>query len=207
MSEAWNKKYDTRAEAKRAWREANPDKVKEELAKRKEQAKLPISAEYVRERLDYDQSTGLFTWRVAQKPFIGKQAGNVRKKDGYVVVVLNARQISAHRLAWIYVHGAWPTRDLDHINRDRTDNRIANLRLSCDAENGQNKGLARNNKSGARGVHWCKTYNKWRAVIRVNWKLKHIGRFDTVAEAKAAYDAAAKVLHPFNSDFMETANG
>ena len=165
----------------------------------------PLTAERLREVLDYDPETGAFTWKQSkgnQFTKVGMRAG-AGHHDGYRNVRVDGKGYQEHRLAWFYVNGTWPPGDLDHVNRDRADNRIANLREACDQLNGQNKGIARNNKSGARGVHWCKTHNQWRAVIRVNWKLKHIGRFDTVEEARAAYMQAAAIYHPFNSDLKE----
>jgi hypothetical protein len=165
----------------------------------------PLTAERLREVLNYDSDTGAFTWKQSkgnQFTKAGMRAGSVHH-DGYRVARVDGKGYLEHRLAWLYINGAWPPGDLDHINRDRADSRIANLRESCDLLNGQNKSVASNNKSGARGVHWCKTYNKWRAVIRVNWKLKHIGRFNTVEEARAAYLEAAAIHHPFNSDLKD----
>jgi hypothetical protein len=81
--------------------------------------------------LDYDQNTGVFRWatRKCQRKRAGEIAGSVSNK-GYVMIGIDYKKYSAHRLAWLYVHGDWPAGEIDHINRDRTDNRISNLRVA-----------------------------------------------------------------------------
>jgi hypothetical protein len=85
--------------------------------------------------------------------------------------------------------------EVDHINGDSLDNRRENLRPSMRHENARNSGTRRNNTSGFRGVHWCKREQRWKAYIRVNGKLIHIGYFDVFAEACAARVAAEKLYH------------
>lgn len=198
-------KYSSRAESSAAWKRDNPEKVKLYVERGKAKATLPLAHGELLGLLSYEPTEGLFRWIKDPGRGIpaGTEAGCV-DKDGYRNITVKCKRYLAHRLAWFYVHGALPTFDLDHINRDRSDNRIANLRKSCDVENGQNKGVAKNNKSGARGVHWCKTYSKWRAGIRVGGKQIDLGRFDTVKEAAQAYAQASKVHHPFNTILENT---
>jgi hypothetical protein len=90
------------------------------------QAKL--TAERLRKRLRYDAETGLFTRRVGSgHAHAGDMAGSVHS-TGYVRICIDGGRYTAHRLAWLYVHGVWPSGQIDHINRNRSDNRIANLR-------------------------------------------------------------------------------
>lgn len=103
----------------------------------------------------------------------------------------NGVSMYMHRL----IMGATKGQDVDHINGNTLDNRRENLRLSTRSENNMNKGKQRNNKSGYKGVYFCKWTNRWAAQIVVNRKKKLIGRFDTPEEAHEAYKAAALELH------------
>lgn len=95
------------------------------------------------------------------------------------------------------MYGKWPAKQIDHINRDRLDNRIANLREATDAENRQNMGLSVTNKSGVTGVTWDKQRKKWFAKITHNYKQIPLGRFDNIKDAENAYVEAKKRLHTF----------
>jgi hypothetical protein len=124
----------------------------------------------------------------------GSEAGSY-KGDGYKRVKVDYREYLAHKVVWLMTHGAWPKSEIDHINGIRDDNRPCNLREATSAENNQNKGRQRNNSSGLTGVDLFN--NRWRARIRVNKELMHLGYFDTPAEAAAAYAEAKKRLHTF----------
>lgn len=88
-----------------------------------------LSAESLREVLDYCPDSGEFTWKVyrGRCAKVGSKAGTL-KPTGYVAIILFGKWYGAHRLAWLHVHGAWPNGDIDHINGCPSDNRIANLR-------------------------------------------------------------------------------
>jgi hypothetical protein len=154
--------------------------------------------------LDYDSETGLFTWKPRQhkkhsdyKRRQGKPAGSVKKgsKTPHIRVKFNQVDYQAHRLAWFYVYGEWPIRDLDHHNGDPQDNRIVNLRLSTTSQNGMNRGPQKNNKCGLKGVIWVKEKNKWRALIKINKKNMFLGYFNCPAAASFAYQIASDKLH------------
>lgn len=148
----------------------------------------------LKELLHYDPETGVFTWIAApggRKDLIGRVAGAVNT-PGYVVIRCDDKLHLAHRLAWLYVNGEWPSSGLDHINRTRTDNRISNLRVASQHQNGANTSLNRNNKSGVKGVSWSGRRNKWLAQITVNRENTFLGYFSDRNEAAAAYAAAAK---------------
>lgn len=95
-------------------------------------------------------------------------------------------------------YGAWPDGEIDHINGDRKDNRLENLRLATSSENKQNIGLKSNNRSGFTGVSWFAAAKKWRADITIAGKMRHLGRFDTPEAAAEAYAKAKAELHTFN---------
>ena len=116
-------------------------------------------------------------------------------QNGYCIIRLDDRLYTAHRLAWLYVHGQWPTHQLDHINGNRQDNRLCNLRPATNAENAQNR-TRKSNTSGFPGVR--KTNSKWTAEIKVNYKPIRLGRFDSPEAAYAAYLEAKRKYHPFS---------
>ena len=155
----------------------------------------PLSADRVRELLSYDEVTGAFLWRcrVATNIRVGSTAGRLSHK-GYREIGIDGRLWSAHRLAWLHVHGEWPNGMLDHINGVKDDNRIANLRVVGPAENAENKHRAQGANPHI-GVSWQASRAKWRADICVRGRRITIGRFDTVAEAAAAYRGAKARWH------------
>lgn len=160
-----------------------------------------ITADRIREALDYDPETGIFVWKkrpaitTAQKQwngrYAGKVAGSTEVKHGYIVIGFAGRLHKAHRLAWLYVYGSLPSQQIDHADRDRSNNKISNLRLATDAENARNASKRKDNSSGAKGVSWHSRRLKWQAQINVRGQRKSLGYFEDVASAKAAYDAAA----------------
>ena len=153
-----------------------------------------LTAEYLRSILHYSPETGIFTRKVstANNVKAGDIAGSL-DGDGYLLIGVQSRVHSAHRLAWFYVYGTWPKDQLDHINRNPADNRIANLREATNKQNLQNAGKYSHNTSGHPGVCWHKQRSKWRASIRHNQKLIHLGLFTTLEEAIAARKAAQKL--------------
>jgi HNH endonuclease/AP2 domain len=165
----------------------------------------PITREFVRSILDYDPKTGIFTWlpREPRPGFervdrawisrrVGKAAGTVNVK-GYVVINLLGIPRLAQRLAFIWMTGEAPE-FVDHINRDRTDNRWANLRPATATQNLANGKLRSDNTSGYRGVTWYKPYQKWMARILNKGDDHFLGYYDTVEEAAAVYERAAADL-------------
>lgn len=133
----------------------------------------------------YDPELGHFYWRDT-----GERIRRLRFRIG-------PRLYSAHRLAWLYMTGSWPTSHIDHINGDRRDNRFCNLREATPAENAQNKSLYSNNTSGYPGVHWDSRAQLWRAQIRVQGRRIHLGRFSTPDEAYRAYLKGKAQYHTF----------
>lgn len=148
--------------------------------------------------LHYDEITGVFTWRVRRggRAKIGEVAGSL-VTGGYVGIRVDDVLYPAHRLAWLYVHARWPSDQLDHINGDRADNRIGNLRECTPAENMQNYGRHANKKSGLPpGVSPLR--GKYQAHISHSGKLHYLGLFLTPELASSAYLAAKAELHLFN---------
>jgi hypothetical protein len=159
------------------------------------------TAERVREMFHYDPETGVFTRRVSVANVkAGTPAGRLNKNDGYIQLMLDYKKYRAHRLIWLYVYGEWPTHTIDHINGDRSDNRIANLRDVDCATNNQNKHRpGTRNTSGFLGATFCNTKGKWRAQITVGRRLKFLGHHATPELAHEAYVAAKRILHQGNT--------
>jgi hypothetical protein len=156
----------------------------------------PMTCDQLRERLDYDSESGVFTWRVSKNPGIkpGDTASRVNVY-GYCRIELDGYDYAAHRLAWLYVHGVWPDGQLDHINGNRSDNRLCNLREATASGNACNRKRRRDNTTGAKGVCWDKEARRFRVIVSVGGKRRHVGRFHGLAEASSAYDAAVLQMH------------
>jgi hypothetical protein len=145
----------------------------------------------LRSALSYCPDTGELRWikHQTRRSKVGKRA-DLASADGYRAVFFGGRLRAAHRLAWLYVHGECPA-FLDHINGDRQDNRLANLRPATKSQNQANRAKNRNNTSGYKGVRWESDRKKWRATFAH----KMIGRFDTAEQAHAAYCDMLKQQH------------
>ena len=153
-----------------------------------------VTAERLRELLDYDAETGLFRWRVHRargaKP--GMVAGKPHRK-GYTQIKVDGRLYYAHRLAWLHTFGRWPALEIDHINGSKADNRLANLREVTRAQNSWNLQRAprSNRTTGVLGVCVVPSRTKrFVAQIAQHGKLRNLGRFTTVDAASAAYQSA-----------------
>ena len=149
--------------------------------------------------LSYDIETGLFTWigKTNRNTPIGRIAGHI-DADGYRRISVRGKRYFAHRLAWWFVYGIWPDKELDHINLNKDDNRVCNLRLVTRSQNKQNMGSVKGSLSAFKGAHWESARKKWRAVIVIDGKSIFLGRFNTDKEAAAAYAMAAKKYHTHN---------
>lgn len=132
--------------------------------------------------LTYDPETGFFTWIKisSNNTSVGHRAGS-KETSGYWIITFKAEIYKAHRIAWLFVHGAQPFGQIDHINGKRDDNRISNLREVTNRENQQNNWRHRAGKNV--GVSFKKDKNKWKAYTHVLGKQKHLGYFETESEA------------------------
>jgi hypothetical protein len=142
--------------------------------------------------LSYDQDTGHLTWLKPLR-WRGRVAGT--RNRGYIVIWVKGRQWRAHRLVWAMHFGEWPPEQIDHINGDKADNRIANLRLATNKQNQANQGPRRDNTSGMKGVSWCEARRKWKAEIVVQGRYIYLGRFNSRISAFAARLEAEKIHH------------
>jgi hypothetical protein len=152
--------------------------------------------------LNYDPSTGIFTWKVRRSHLAaGKIAGSKDPGHGYIRIKLKDRLYLAHRLAWFYIHQTWPIYEIDHLNGEKTDNRLANLRDVPRFINRQNIRSPRaDNRHGSLGVskeRWGK--NPWLVRVARKGKLLFSERFATKEEAAAAYIEAKRKFHEGNT--------
>jgi hypothetical protein len=159
--------------------------------------KSGLSAERLRLLLDYSPATGLFRWKnpTSNRVSLGDAAGCISKSTGYVIIGVDGERWAAHRLAWLFMHGAFPTSQVDHVNGDRADNRISNLRLASNSQNKMNAAAHKDARSKYTGVFWEKSRGKWRAQISSGGLRRHLGLYDSEVTAAAAYDLAAKDMH------------
>lgn len=157
---------------------------------------LPPLSEILRQ-LKYDNETGDFTWKINKKgpARIGSKAGTNHSK-GYITIRINGVDYLAHRLAWMIFYGSLgEDEQIDHINLDRKDNRILNLRKATHEENCRNTKTRSHNFSGLKGAHYHRKSGKYRARITINGKQEWLGYFKTSEEAHAAYKKKAEEMH------------
>jgi hypothetical protein len=167
---------------------------------------MEIDIERLRALLNYDRATGVFTWRVkcrGGRARPGKAAGYIGN-HGYIKISIGGRYWLAHRLAWAHVHGVLVSQ-LDHINRNKADNRIANLRPCTAVENNQNSDRVSRRPASALGTTFRARSGKWQAQAGAGGRNIYLGCFDSQSEAHAAYlnfltDRNARLSTPCRPD-------
>ena len=160
-------------------------------------ARNDLTAQRLRELLHYDPETGVFT-RLISRQGLRAQVGDVagsKNSHGYIGISVDGRLYRAHRLAWLFMRGGWPTGDIDHIDGDRANNRFDNLRDVSTSVNMQNQRRAQpRNASGYLGV--TRHGNRFEASIKLDGVNRYIGSYATPEEAHASYMAEKRRLHP-----------
>jgi HNH endonuclease/AP2 domain len=165
-------------------------------------------AEYLKECFSYDSETGVLHWKVRplahfsdtqhmtawNTRYAGRPVGHVAR-NGYIGTHLPKQCALAHRVVWAMCYGDPALSQIDHIDGDRANNRIGNLRLATASENSHNSRMRKHNKHEAKGVCYDKNRHKWSAYITHEYKNIFLGRFITIEEAHLAYCAAADRLH------------
>ncbi len=144
------------------------------------------------ELLEYDPETGIFVWIGAigsnrgsgDGRLIGRRAGHHNKRRGRISIWVDGKSYLAHRLAWLYVYGQFPIRDIDHVNGDPKDNRIVNLREATPQQNARNRSHRSSNSTGYKGVR--RHAGKWQARVTVSGQIISLGCFDTIEAAHMA---------------------
>ena len=160
-----------------------------------------ITQKRLKELLDYGPETGIFLWKVStcNRIKVGDIAGTVNGK-GYIQIKIDNKIYYAHRLAWLFVYGYFPEHGLDHEDRDKSNNRIDNLREASNQCNLRNTGNRSNNTSGVKGISFHKADQKWYAQICLDSGTYHLGLFTDYTEAVATRVAAEQCLNWSNCD-------
>jgi len=154
----------------------------------------PLTQERLKQLFDYNPATGEFFWKAPTKRHHpGGRAGGIDNSYGYWKITVDGRKYKAHRLAWLHTYGHFPKEELDHINRDRADNRIANLREASPRQGRANCKARRDSHSGLKGAH--RHGQHWQSVIKQGEIRIHLGSFGTAEAAHKAYCNAARELH------------
>ena len=156
----------------------------------------------LKELLDYNPDTGVFTWKktVSNRTVVGSVAGN-QDYNLYRRLTINGQRYMEHRLAYLYMTGNFPKNEMDHINHIPDDNRWANLRDATASQNCGNMRKYKTNTSGYKGVYKQKRTDKWYSQIKHNKKMIYIGTYSTPQEASEAYKKKAIEL---NGEFAYT---
>jgi len=159
--------------------------------------KNKLTQERLKELLNYDPETGIFTRKIGRGGFkIGSIAGTPQN-NGYIQICIDYKIFLASRLAFLWVEGYFPENETEHCDRDRANNCWSNLREASRSCNLRNRGVFRNNTSGITGVSWYKPSSKWQSHIQVNGENIHLGLFKTLFDAvQARWDAEVKHNFP-----------
>ena len=168
-----------------------------------------LSPSVIQDLIEYDPDTGLLYWKPRPEAmfpnkriwrswntrYAGKVTAQSPNEWGYLDVSILGVKHASHRVAWAIAKGEWPEGQIDHKNRNASDNRLSNLRIASATVNARNKGDYKNNKSGYRGVTWHKSSGKWMAQIKMHKRNIHLGLFSDPEEAGKAYEIAAERLY------------
>jgi hypothetical protein len=158
---------------------------------------IPLTVERLRDLLHFDPKTGVFSRTVRCGRIPAGAIAGAKRANGYVQISIDGRMYLAHRLAWLYAHGSFPGGEIDHINHERSDNRLSNLRDVSSAVNSQNQWHSLRGSSGHVGVRrGGYRASKWCAYIEANSVFRHLGCFDALEDAIAARRAAEAIYHP-----------
>lgn len=145
----------------------------------------------LRECLSYDPETGILRWRMQMSQKCAGDIAGYKDHRGYLYIRLDRKLVLAHRVAWALHHGVWPDGDLDHKNRDKSDNSLTNLRLATRVQNNANSARSKLPK----GCYRLKGRRQWYSQIKVNGAVKRLGTFATVADAAAAFEREHRAIH------------
>jgi hypothetical protein len=160
------------------------------------ETKKKLTQKRLKDLLHYDPDTGIFICKEYRGP--NAQTGDIAgcvNKQGYGQIQIDCKQYKAHRLAWLYMKGYFPKNiNIDHLDRDKTNNKFSNLRLVSQQCNVRNCGNLKNNTSGVKGVHWDNRVGKWRATIVVLNKTKDLGYYNGFSNAVCARLMAEQCL-------------
>ncbi|MCG7388320.1 HNH endonuclease [Pantoea sp. ACRSB] len=157
-----------------------------------------ITADELKRLFEYNPDTGVFIRRKSLGPCAAGAIVRTKALNGYLSVMVNGKGYLLHRLAWLITTGGWPIGQIDHVDGNRSNNAISNLRDASGSQNQYNKKRQGNNTSGFKGVSYHKKTRRFRASINVNGKQISLGYFDTAQRAHQAYvDKAREIAGGF----------
>ena len=156
---------------------------------------MELTQEKLKSTLDYNPVTGIFKWQARRSGVKADLLAGTKQKNGYMAVCIDRKRFYLHRLAWLYITGAWPKEFIDHINEIKFDNRFKNLREANNSQNMCNYNTRKDGTSGYMGAHYYKAYDKYMGQITKNGKKYFLGYFNTPEKAHEAYCKKAKELH------------
>jgi len=160
-----------------------------------------LTIEKLKQVLTYHPETGHFICNMSRGKLKKGEIAGYQDEEGYISLFVDGKKYKAHRVAWLYMTGRWPTKDIDHIDRVRNNNRFANLRECTNSQNHMNRRFRDNNTSGYRGVTYSKKYKNWVASICVNYIRVGLGSYqDLELAALVAEEARAKWHKEFAAD-------
>jgi hypothetical protein len=163
--------------------------------KQKMRAKETYAA-LLRAKEIYEYRDGALYWKekVSKKVIVGSRAGCLNPVNGYRDARIDGLRFKEHRVIWAILTGTWPKHEIDHINHDKSDNRIENLRDVEPSVNQRSKPICANNTSGCKGISWRAHKNKWQAYTTINGVFKSLGHFASLEDAivcRAAFMGSA----------------
>jgi hypothetical protein len=165
---------------------------------------LAISHEYVLSAFDYQD--GNLIRKIGRAGEVGQIAGCIHKGNGYVHVKIKAKCFKAHRLIFLYHHGYLPE-CVDHIDGDKTNNKIENLRAATKEENCHNQKIRSTNTSGCKGVSWNRIQKKWQVALCKNYKSIYFGLYEDLELASLVAMEATQLIHGRFSAYKGVLNG
>lgn len=145
-----------------------------------------ITYERLHDVLHYDEDSGIFIWKERDEFKMSGMKAGTTNHDGYIRIAIDKHHYMAHRLAWLYMYGYFPENEIDHIDRNPSNNKINNLRESSRSCNCFNRNVRSDSSSRITGVLFRKDNGMWTANIMVLGKRKHIGQFKTKLDAAIA---------------------
>ena len=160
-----------------------------------------LTQKRVKELFDYNEETGIL---IRKTGFYKAKKGDIFIKSysshGYAECSIDGESYLIHRIIWLWCNGYLPEGFVDHIDRNKLNNKLINLREASRVCNAQNSGNPKNNKSGVKGIYWCNTSSRWKAQIGINNRLKHIITSDNFDEAVCARLAVEQCIGWNNCD-------
>lgn len=159
--------------------------------------KKELSLSELKKNVKYDEATGTFTWLNVDSihPRMRGRAAGTKRKDGYSQINIFGVCYLSHRLAWFYSNGNWPSEFIDHVDGNRGNNCLANLRLASPCENQYNRRNNKSNSSGSKGVTFCSRSGKWIAKVRLAKKIHFLGRFEDIELASLVANQFREKYH------------